>query len=313
MRNFIFTFLTCSLLIVRVSLAQALPQDIDISLYPADPKPGESITATAESFGMDLTGASISWYFNDKLISSGTGKTSVRVVAPNSGQLAVLSVRASDRSGDAETSVVIRPASVDLIWEAIDAYTPPFYKGKALAPIGGRIRVTAVPSASAPRTLSYLWNYNDSAVPSQSGVNKNSITIKTDVLGGNERFSLQAGGGTFTGSGKTAVILRDPDMVLYQKSNGFIDYAHGSVGAMTINIPGVTLRIEPFNFSISKNLEQSLGINFILDGQSFTGVNQAQELPITRPESVGESEIIIEMASLRERLQAAKRTFTLRF
>lgn len=313
MRNFVFTFLAFSLLIIKVSLAQALPQDIDILLYPTDPKPGEDVTATAQSFGMDLTDASISWYLNDKLILSGVGKTSVKVTAPNSGQLSVLSVRASGGSGDGETSIVIRPASIDLIWEAIDSYTPAFYKGKALAPIGGRIRVTAVPSAGAPRTLSYLWNYNDSAVPSQSGVNKNSITIKTDVLGGNEVFNLQASGGTFIGSGKTSVSLRDPDVVIYQKSNGFIDYAHGSIGNISVNLPGVTLRAEPFNFSYTKNLGQSIGVNFILGDQSFTGINNLQELPITRPESSGESDLVVEVVSLRERLQAAKRTFTLGF
>ncbi|MEK7227951.1 MAG: hypothetical protein AAB681_01180 [Patescibacteria group bacterium] len=313
MRNFIFTTLILIVLTAQISLAQALPQDIDISLYPIDPKPGESVTATATSFGMDLTGASVSWYYNNKLISSGTGETSVRFTAPNSGQLATLSVRASDGSGDAENSIVIRPASVDLVWEAIDAYTPPFYKGKALAPIGGRIRVTAVPSASAPRTLSYSWKYNDSAVPSQSGLSKNSLTIKTDVLGGNESFSLQASGGTFEGGGKTSVVLRNPDIVLYQKSNGFIDYSRGSIGDVFIGTPGITLRVEPFNFSTNKTFEQSLEINFALGDQSFTGINQTQELPISRPDSGENGDLTINTTSLLERLQVAKRTFTLRF
>lgn len=295
------------------SIAQVLPENIDITLYPSEPKPGERVTATAVSYGMDLNSATITWVYNGATISVGTGRTSTSFTAPSSSTVATLSVTASGNGGSAQSSIVIRSASIDVIWEAIDSYTPPFYKGKALAPVGGRLRAVAVPSVTAPKTLSYTWNYNNSAVPAQSGTNKNSITIKTDVLGGNESFGVTARSGGFSGSGSISVQLRDPDVVVYQKSNGFIDYTKGSTRDVYITVPGITLRAEPYNFSISNTVENSLSIGFNIDDQSFIGTNHAQELSITNPENTGESALSINITSLKERLQFIKRSFTLRF
>lgn len=295
------------------AVAQVLPQDIDITLYPSEPRPGQSVTATAQSFGMDLNSSTITWTYNGTTLSVGTGKTSVVFTAPSSSAVATLSVSASGQGGTASSSLIIRSASVDVIWEAIDSYTPPFYKGKALAPIGGKIRVTAIPSATAPKTLSYSWQYNGDAVLNQSGSNKTSITIKTDVLGTNESFSVRAIGGSFTGSGSTQVQLRDPQILVYQKSNGFIDYTRGSTRDVYITTPGVTLRAEPFNFSIINSVDKSVSLGFVLDGQSFVGTSNAQELSITRPDTTGDSPFSVTATSLRERLQTIKRSFTLHF
>lgn len=293
--------------------AQGLPQDIDITLYPSEPKPGQSVTATAQSFGMDLNSSTVTWTYNGTTLSVGTGKTSVVFTAPSSSTVATLSVSASGQGGTASSSLIIRSASVDVIWEAIDSYTPPFYKGKALAPIGGKIRITAIPSATAPKTLSYSWQYNGDAVLGQSGSNKTSLTIKTDVLGTNESFSVKALGGSFTGSGSTQVQLRDPQILLYQKSNGFIDYGRGSIRDVYITTPGITLRAEPFNFSITNSIDKSVSIGFMLNGQSFVGTSNAQELSITRPDSTGNSPFSVTATSLRERLQTIKRSFILHF
>lgn len=295
------------------TLAQALPQDIDITLYPAEPKPGERVTATATSYSMDLNSATITWVYNGTTLSVGTGKNSISFTAPSSSAVATLSVTASGSAGSAQSSLIIRSASVDVIWEAIDSYTPPFYKGKALAPVGGRLRAVAVGSATAPKTLSYSWNYNNSAVPAQSGTNKNSVTIKTDVLGGNESFGVIARSGGFNGSGSIVVPLRNPDVLLYQKSNGFIDYAKGSSKDVYITTPGVTLRAEPYNFSVTNSLENSLSVGFNLDDQSFIGTSHIQELSITKPDDAGDSTLGINITSLKERLQFIKRSFILHF
>lgn len=293
--------------------AQVLPEDIDIVLFPTEPKPGERVSATAQSFGLDLTSATITWVYNGATIGVGTGKTSVVFTAPSSASVSTLSVTATNSQRTAQSTVLIRSASVDVVWEAIDAYTPPFYKGKALAPVGGRIRATAVPSVTAPKTLSYNWRYNGDAVPTQSGTNKNSLTIKTDVLGDLENLAVSVQSGGFAGSGSVQVKLRDPDVLIYKKLNGFIDYAFGSVKDIFINTPGVTLRAEPFNFSVANGVDKSVSLGFTLGDQSFVGTTNAQELSITSPEDTGESPLSVMATSLRERLQLAKRNFTLHF
>ena len=309
----IFIVVILFLLKAQNALAQVLPADINISIFPTDPKPGQVVTATVESFGMDLTKSNISWQQNGKNVLVGIGKTNLSFTAPDSGKALVISVAASDDTSDANSSITIRPASVDVIWEAIDAYTPPFYKGKALASTGGRLRAVAIASGNAPKTLSYSWKYNDSSIKNQSGTNKNSLSIKTDMLSNRQNFSVQVSGGTFEGNGGTSLSLRNPDIVLYKKSNGFINYANGSIDNMNISESGTTLRVEPFNFSVNKIIDQTLNIVFDIGGQSFSGISQSQELPITRPENGGESIFTVNISSLKERLQNAKHSFTLSF
>ncbi len=313
MKQFLVAISFICLLLTPYASAQVLPQDISISTIPTNPKPGEKITATVESFGMDLMSASITWQYNGTVVAVGTGKTAIVVTAPRSGAVGALSVSATSTEGSASATVLIRPASVDVIWEAVDSYVPPFYKGKALPAVGATLRAVAIPSASAPKTISYSWQHNDDAVQNQSGTNKNSVTIKTDVLSNNESFLVSASGGSFSGGGSTAVTLRSPDVVLYQKSNGFINYAHGSIGDMDIFLPGVTLRAEPFNFTVAQPIEQALSIGFNLDETSFVGTTNALELSITKPEQGGDSSFAVTIRSLKERLQSAKRTFTLHF
>lgn len=293
--------------------AQTLPIDIDISINPAEPKPGQQVSATLQSFGMDLNSANISWFYNGAPLSSGVGKKSTDFIAPTSNTLAGLSVTATGAEGTAQSSITVRSASIDVIWEAVDSYVPPFYKGKALAPIGGKIRAVAVPSITAPRSISYSWFYNNSAVPGQSGTNRNSLNIKTDVLSDIESISVSAVSGSFTGSGSIKIPLRNPEILIYQKSNGFIDYTKGSIRDVFVTEPGVTLRAEPFNFSIAGNVEKSLSIGFLLGEEPFVGSTNVQELSITRPETSGESSIEVNITSIKERLQILKRRFTLHF
>ncbi|MCC7436712.1 hypothetical protein IT402_02475 [Candidatus Nomurabacteria bacterium] len=302
-----------TILVTTASWAQILPQDINISIAPSEPKPGEQVRATVQSFSMDLSFATITWKYNNKVIDVGTGKTTVSFTAPSSSSTSVISVSASGNEGFAESSLIIRSASVDMVWEASDSYTPPFYKGKALPSVGARIKVAAIPSITAPKTLSYKWQYNGDAVLNQSGTNKNSISIKTDVLSSNENFSVAISNGGFSGSGSTSISLRDPNIVMYQKSNGFIDYTNGSLKDVYVNLPGVTLRAEPFNFSFSNSLENSLSIGFKLGEQSFIGTSSIQELSITRPEEGGESSINTTITSIKERLQQLSKTFILHF
>lgn len=312
MRIFYTFILLFSLSFSSVS-AQALSEDISISIFPNEPRPGEIVSIRAESFGMNLLRASISWYQDNKLISSGVGKTEIKIASPGTGKATTISVTASDDISDASTSITIRPASVDVIWEAVDSYTPPFYKGKALPAVGSKLKITAVPSSVAPRSIAYSWKYNGNNLKNLSGVNKNTITIKTDVLSSNESFSVEASGGTFEGTASTNITLRSPEAVLYTKSNGFINYAKGSLQNMPILESGAVLRIEPFNFSINKSLAESLSINFNLDGQDVFGIANPQELPVTKPETSGQGSVVVNISSIKERLQSIKKTFNLSF
>ncbi len=313
MKKIFITLFFSLLFITKTSFAQILPEDISISLYPNNPKPGQIVSATVESFGVDLSRTSISWYYGDKLIASGTGKTEVKITSPGFGQKLPLLVRVFGGSINSETSIVISSSELDVIWEAVDSYTHPFYKGKSLASVGSKIKAVAMPSVGGLKNLSYSWSHNGTVLKGLSGTNKDSITIKTDALSGNESFSVNVSGGTFEGENSVSLTLRYPDVVLYPKSNGFIDYANGFSSLIPLNTEGVTLRAEPYNINVNKSILGSLDIKFNIEGQIFEGEILPQELPIAKPDNSGQSSLEISVSSIKEKLQTIKKTFTLSF
>lgn len=311
-RFFIFTILIGLLFFVSAH-AQSTTPDISITLNPSAPRPGETIDATLESFTIDLNEALITWRYNNTIVASGQGKKSVRIVAPTSDAPAILSVSARGVEGSVDTAVVVRSASVDMVWEATDSYTPPFYKGKALAPVGGALRIVGIPSATAPRSLTYQWQYNDAAVPTQSGKNRSTLFLQTDELGQTEQINLTVSGGAFSGSGSTSIPLRTPSIVMYEKTNGFIDFASGSTSGFTLSKPSATLRFEPFNISTYGTLESSLSSSISLGGKPLDEQFVFNEAPIIKPDGSGQSTIKVTLGSVKKLFQTITQSFVIQF
>jgi len=293
--------------------AQTTP-DISLTVNPSDPKPLQRVTVTAESFGANLDLASISWRYNGTNIDSGIGRKSITVTAPNAGAIGTISMTATGQDfSSVTTTVLLRPASIDLLWEAADSYTPPFYKGKALPSIDGLIRVSAVPSTSAPKQLVYTWSQNDTVLGSLSGYGKSSLSFKSDALNEIEKVSVSAQGGTFSGQATTTINPGNPSMVVYQKDEGFIDYANGSNTSLTTNQPGLILRIEPFFFSVPTTIARSLGFNITEGDIDITNSTTPNELYLSAPDNRGSSLFTIGISTLAFTLQNITRNFSILF
>lgn len=311
-RSLVFSLIISLLLTAPVG-AQSITPDISVTLNPSDPHPGEMVEATLESFTIDLNEALITWRYNNTIASSGQGKKSVRVVAPSSDAPATLSVSVKGVEGSANTDIVVRSASIDMIWEATDSYTPAFYKGKALAPVGGSLRIVGIPSATAPKSLTYNWKYNGEAVPTQSGKGRSALLLQTDNLGQNEKIELTVSGGSFYGSGTTTIPLRTPSVVMYEKINGFIDFSTGSTNKFNLSKPSATLRFEPFNISTYGSLESSVSSSISLGGEPLDEQFVFNEAPIVKPDGSGQSTIKITINSIKKVLQTITQSFVIQF
>lgn len=311
MWRFTFIFLITILLQGLSVQAQTLDPDAEILLVPNNPKPGERVTARLQSFGINLSQSIITWKYNNTTIESGAGKTSITITAPSATTPATLSAVATSIEGTAQASITILPASVDILWEAVDAYTPPFYKGKALAPTQGVIKVTAIPHSNAPKTLTYQWQQNNSALQTLSGVNKNSITIRADELNSEERFSVSTSGYGFSGSNNVTIPTRDPDIVAYTKKEGFIDFSKGVTKNILTPNTGISLFFAPFNFSVPQSINNDLDINISTGENDITNLQQKNQVVVTTPTEGGDGQLSVIIQSVKKRLQRAARTFTL--
>lgn len=286
--------------------------DLAIEMSPLNPNPGDKVSLKATSYSVDLSQLNIVWNYNGKVVASGIGKNQISIIAPAAGTTGIINATVNGMGLTSGSAVIyLRPASVDLLWEATDAYTPPFYKGKALLPPGGTIKISAIPSASAPKNLTYNWSRNGSVLGNASGFNKNSLTIKQDTLDNQERINLDIKGGAFSGSSSTNLTASDPILLAYKKNEGFIDYANGFDKTIFINTSGVILHFDPYYFSIPNSLKNDLTFNTFLNNQQVYP-DQPNEISISKADAVSVN-IRMDIMTTAYSLQNIDKSFSLSF
>lgn len=293
--------------------ATSLEADVSIFVIPANPKPGEAIVLELQSYTADITQASISWRYNGSVVASGVGKTRISSTAPKNGSPAVISASISGTDINTTTAITLNTASVDLLWEAVDAYTPPFYKGKALLPPNGWIRTTAIPTATAPKNLSYEWSRNDAVVQSMSGYNRTFSVFKNETIQQQERVAVTASSGGFTGSASATLPSRNPAVIVYKNNAGFIDYANGFFAGLTTTLPGITLRFEPYFFSVPTSVSKDLTIEIANNTTSIVDYTNPTEVTLAAPDTKGESILDVTIRTALYSLQHATPRFKILF
>jgi hypothetical protein len=308
------TLLIAVWIVPAVLLAQSASTDLSIETIPINPGPGETVTLKAISYGVDLSQTSMTWTYNNNVIAQGVGKSTISLVAPNAGTAGTVTVTAAGGGTQegASAFVTLRPASADLLWEAADAYTPPFYKGKALLPVGGLVRVTAIPSPGAPRSLSYEWSRANSALQSESGFGKSSVTFQQSALNGQEKVDVTIQSGTFSGASTLRIAPYTPKLITYENKDGFVDYARGFNTNINLTKPGFVLHFEPYYFSAPTMSINDLDIETFVDGERVLTSRQ-NELALSRPQNGGQSTIRLAITTVAYTLQNLEKTITLLF
>jgi len=298
------------------SLAQGIEQGIDLSIksIPNEPQPGQPIALEAVSFGLDLNQATLTWVYGGKTVLSGYGKTRVTVTAPRAGASATVTVTAS-ASGTApvSASMVLSPENVSLLWEAVDATVPPFYKGRSLLAPNGLVRVVAMPVGGTSRQSIYQWERNDSAVKNASGVGQSSIVFKHELFNKQEEIGVRVYGGGVEGEDSIGITPRAPLVAVYQKKDGFIDYATGSTSMFSVPRNGAVIRFEPYFFTASTNLYDDLAFSISSEGIELFGDTFVNELRISSTDAPKQSRLSVSVSTQEYSLQNIKQNLTILF
>jgi hypothetical protein len=306
-----------SLFFIKASFAQEGPADtllLDISLIPSNPEPQQRTIARVTTLDGNINRANLVWFLNGEPLDQGVGKTQVTFITPASGNTAVLTVEGSLDGLSGSASLTVIPGQVDLFWEAVDSYTPPFYKGKAIPSAMANIRVVAVPSPLAPRSIAYQWERNDAVLQGLSGAGRNSVTIKNTELVVTENIKVSIDSSQFQGENRIQITPRSPSIIVYPKNEGFIDFSRGSNETLSLSTIGTVLRIEPYFFSMgSSKLDDWLRFAYTFNGESYIPEGKVNEIEVSAPETGGTSRFFIEVESIREALQNVERRITLFF
>ncbi len=190
--RFLFIFLIAVVLIMGVflpfSTGVASSTGILVDVAPENPAPNENVNIALSSYAYDLDSVLISWAINGKNVSSGIGKKSFSLTAPKAGEETGVVATISLPDGITDTKIMIRPSVMVLLWQAKDSYTPPFYKGKALASPDSTVKVVALPEIRSssglvnPKNMTYLWKKDYTNNQDGSGYGKGSFSFVNDYL-----------------------------------------------------------------------------------------------------------------------------------
>jgi len=255
----IFTLIFSFSIGANQSKAQIREGDVSIQSFPSLPGKNQDVRVVLSSFVFDLNKSTISWSINGEERLFGIGR---KEFSFNTGELlSNLIIRVEIGTSDGQNitkSLAISSSELDMLWEAYDVYTPPFYKGKAMVPKEGIFKVVAMPNirtqgqSTSPRNLSYLWKENGNNQPSFSGWGKNYFLSKNTYLDAQNSVSVTISNLTGEERGtKTITLAPSNPKIVFYKSDPIlgVDYNNSIKNASSIGSEGITIKAEPYFFS----------------------------------------------------------------
>lgn len=324
----IFSFLVIlSILFVPTTLrAQIIPEINSVlvpTVVPADPGPREDVSIRIKSYSLDLNNATISWFINETLQSQGIGQTSFSFTTGNLGSASVVDIVVETAGEVKAEQVIIRPADLDLLWQA-HSFTHPFYSGRALPAIGGLISVAAIPNfvdesgARIPSSeLSYTWSVDGSVVERVSGRGRSTITASqtkpTDRLVVSVRAETPSG--LLSKETRLVIPIVSPEIVLYE-NNPLLGPLFNTAITNTFSLRETETRFiaYPFFMSLSNRNDEHITYTWQLDNTPIELGDDRGSITVRQSGSeVGEAAIGVVVENTRDIFQKGNAAFSILF
>lgn len=272
---------------------EAQEGDINIDISPNNPQPYQDVTIRVSSYATDLNKASITWLSGTETVLSGIGKASYsfKALGPNTNTIISINIIPPGSMSTINKKIIIAPSEIEIMWESVAGYTPPFYRGKSLPVNGSFIRAVAIPNTntikSGSGSITYTWKSEDSTVLAASGYNKNSYVFKNNMFKDRSRITVNASSveGDYVAENTVEIPLYKPKIIFYKKSPTEGVLYNNALNIETTMIGDeMTLVSEPYYLPIksSENFTYSWKIN----GESINTPTKKTELTI-RPNSRG--------------------------
>lgn len=297
--------------------------DISVSLNPTNPGPNQDITATINSYTIDLQKTKIVWLVSGKIADSGVGETSYSFRSGNIGSKTTVTFRLMDGSSVLfERNILVAPADVDLIWES-DSYVPPFYKGKALPGSEATIKVVALPNIKDGNKIlgvndfTFNWKRNYENKNQYSGYAKNVYYFKNSFLNPSETISVGISGVTTDWSTSKSFNLttRDPDILFYERLplQG-IDFRHIISNDLRLSQIEQSIVAIPYYFSAATANSSDLTYTWRINGKSTDTTFPHNVLTIQKNDNdSGNANISLNIESANRLFQAISKNLSISF
>lgn len=279
-----------------MAVNEIMPQesDVTVALIPENPQPYDDVTINLTSYATDLNKAMIQWQSGANIVLSGYGKTSYSFKAsgPNTITIIDVVIGIPGSIDNITKRIAITPSEVELIWEGVDSYTPPFYRGKSFPSAEGMIKVVAIPNTSVIKkgkgNITYTWKAGDNTVQGVSGYNKDSYVFQNSELNDVEKVSVTAESidGQYNAKNTIEVPVTEPKILFYKKSptEGIL-YNEALTDNVFVKDDELTVVAEPYYLALKGN-ENIFNYNWKINGEEISTPSKKTELTI-RPASRG--------------------------
>lgn len=268
--------------------------DIDVTTIPENPEPFQNVTIKISSYATDLNRAFIEWRNDSNILLSGYGKLSYsfQALGPDLATDFYVTITPTDSADKFTKKITIKTSEVELLWESVGSYTPPFYRGKSFPSRESIIKVVAIPNTNIIKqgkgNITYNWENDDNAVQDASGYNKDSYTFSNDQLKTKENITVQASSidGKYNATKTIEIPIVSPKIVFYKKSptEGVL-YNNALTDGTFITEDEVTLVAEPYFLALGGN-EVNFSYNWRINGETIDTPSKKTELTV-RPAARG--------------------------
>ncbi len=320
----VFVIATIITFLISLSSSHAqIPSSIDgieIQTNVSNPRPGQSIEISIESFLYDLGSASVVWQVDGKTHDSGVGIKKINVVAPQIGvPMNISAVIKTPDGKETRKTLSIKTGSVDIIWES-SGYMPPFYNGKIPFSYQNNIKLIAIPHLSKdgkteldPKTLVYTWKRDGKYIENGQGYGIQSVEIPADDLPKNLDITVEVHNReqTLTTTGSINLVPAEPSISFYEDS---LLYGILLNKALISNVPltnrEMKILVVPYGFTNEPENSYDWSINNIQQPDLLR--NRSITIR-TKDDMEGSSNIYLDVRNQENILQGARGGFTVYF
>lgn len=300
---------------IQSAVLSDIANSADITTIPASPGANENVSVKIESFSFDLNSSEIIWAINGVIKDRGLGKKIFSFKTGNVGSISLIKAVIKTKEGETiEKTLVVRPAGVDILWEA-DSYTPPFYKGKALYSYQSLVTVIALPNMVNssgtkinPDNLIYKWTKDGKVLGGVSGYGKSKFSFSKSILSRPDEIEVEV---TSTdkkikASGNIIIEPIEPKTVIYENNPLYgIIYEKAISGEFKLNGNEITLITTPYFFG-KNDVGEAIKYDWRMNGKSINNKPDTRQSTFRNTEGVkGSTKISVDLQNESKELQSA--------
>ncbi|OHA26168.1 MAG: hypothetical protein A3C06_03525 [Candidatus Taylorbacteria bacterium RIFCSPHIGHO2_02_FULL_46_13] len=297
------------------------PVPLFLVLTPENPKPDSNVTVEVLTADTDLRKATIGWLEDDQLSESGVGKTTHALHVGKAGSAVTVGVVVQTPDGSVyEESITIRPATLDLIWEALST-VPPFYKGKALYTQLDPIKITAMPEfvdsegqRISARDINFTWSMGSQVLGDFSGFGRNTLNVNGPVLRPPLTISATAisRSGLESAEGVVEIEPVDPLALVYE-NNPLYGILFNRVIATSFALVGNEATIEAFPYFFGETSRTKLTYEWSINGKVSEGFRSSYLTVRNVAGQAGSASVNLDVTDGEKLVYGANNSFNITF